>query len=435
MKKTLGNALLGVLLPFLLCVMSYSQNHGYFASNYAILYQSFLILFAIHVCLSFIGISYRYTWLLYIVLVLPLGNLNLFLDTSLRILLFIAGLYPIKKLPKKPIVIALCVLLAINSFNLLQTDYKAHEDSKTLLSKVSCNRQISPSKNMYWIVCDAYTSKEILQQYYQFNNSHFYGSLENLGFETPDGFTPNYPTLRAINTYLQPFDWDPKSSSSLCLHYMIKKAPLLQDLKKEGYTLHLLEPRFPFLQNLTEFETLEPRQFTSYLEFIYASSYRTKLLAHNLSTLLNKKLFKRQEAIFQMLYDLTPAEGKHFYYIHLDLPHAPFILKNDGRFNNDQGCLIWGENEVSKHAYSKKDYCEQYIHQIKGLNPKLLACLKAIIEKDPTATIILQGDHGTFMTEDALEHQSFLFAIRNPSVPNTTPLEAQNVLKQWVYEK
>lgn len=433
MKNSFKNTLLGLLLPILLCVLTYSQNQGYFASNYTVLAQIFCGLLGIHIALFVLGVSYRVIWPVYIGLIIPLGHLGLWIDTLCRILGIGISYYALKKIPTKPLCLGIGILLAFNSYNLIQKDYQARKEASALISKCSSASILTPTENIYWVVCDAYTSKEVLKTYYQFDNTDFYKELETLGFATPDGQTPYYPTLKAINTYLQPLEWDPTTFSSLSLHYTLQKAPLLKNLKNQGYTLHILEPRFPFLQNLPEFEPLDPRPKTSLLEFLYACVYRSKLISQPLVHCLNKHLFDRQEQIEIALGNLSSNRGRHFYYLHFDLPHAPFIFNQAGEFYNDTSAFIWGENEVSAHTYKKEDYCPRYLDQIQGFTPKILSYLKAIIQKDPKAMILLQGDHGTFTTQDSLENQGILFAVRNPLKPLSPGFEAHTFLRQCLY--
>lgn len=435
MKKILQNTALGLLLPYLLCLMTYSQNQGYFASNYTLLAQAFFALLVLHLVVSALGLSFRLTGALYIALMIPLGACSLLVDTILRFIIIGLVYLILKKIPVKPLCIGLALLLVFNSYKLFQADHKARKEARQLLSQAVPSIATPHSENIYWIICDAYTSKEALNTYYQLDNSSFYQGLESLGFSTPDGRVPHYPTLKAINTYVQPLEWDPNAYTSLCLHYTLQSAPLFKSLTQEGYTLHILEPRFPFLQNLSQFEPLEPVPQTSLLEFLYACTYRTKLAANALISTLNQRLFQRQESIWQRLCHLEAKTGKQFYYIHLDLPHAPFILNKDGTFNNDHAAQIWGENEVGAHAYIKADYSAQYVEQIQGLNPKLLSCLKAIIEKDPKAMVLLQGDHGTFTSQDSNEHEAILLAVRNPLSPLDASIHAPKFLKDYVYEK
>lgn len=53
-----------------------------------------------------------------------------------------------------------------------------------------------------------------------------------------------------------------------------------------------------------------------------------------------------------------------------------------------------------------------------------------ISQMDPNGIIVLQGDHGTFMTEDLKEQQSFLFAMKNAPIEN---IKTEHFFKQFIY--
>ena len=67
-----------------------------------------------------------------------------------------------------------------------------------------------------------------------------------------------------------------------------------------------------------------------------------------------------------------------------------------------------------------------------GLNKKVLQLLTMISQKDPNGIIILQGDHGTFMTENLKEQQSFMFAVKNAPFED---IKTEQFFKQFIYGK
>ena len=54
----------------------------------------------------------------------------------------------------------------------------------------------------------------------------------------------------------------------------------------------------------------------------------------------------------------------------------------------------------------------EYIEQLKGLNENIISLLDSVLQRDPHALIVLQGDHGTFTTNDEREQSGFLFAVK-----------------------
>jgi hypothetical protein len=246
-------------------------------------------------------------------------------------------------------------LSCLNTFQLIQQNSAAHKEAKVHLPDVKQFHTTEPSCNIYWIVCDAYVSRLTLQHYYNYDNTPFYDQLQALGFNTPDGHTKYYPTLRAINTYLQNvIAENPSTLSSLTLHHVLKQAPLFKVCKDRGWILHILEPRFPFLHHLENIQPLEPFPISILKEFVYTCFHHNTWLKNILSSSLNKDLFARYQRINEQMLHITPkGNSKHFYYIHIDCPHAPFILNADGSFNDDRDSVVWGENEVSPLGISQ----------------------------------------------------------------------------------
>ncbi|MDR0647066.1 MAG: hypothetical protein LBF43_01360 [Puniceicoccales bacterium] len=99
MKKWAQNTILGMLLPFFWAIFTYNQNHGYFASCYELLWQASLILLSLHAFLSFLRIPYRYTWVIWISLLIPLWNLPVFTDSFVRLIIVCTGCSIVRKIP------------------------------------------------------------------------------------------------------------------------------------------------------------------------------------------------------------------------------------------------------------------------------------------------------------------------------------------------
>ncbi|MDR1255187.1 MAG: hypothetical protein LBJ78_04170 [Puniceicoccales bacterium] len=435
MKKWTQNTLLGTLFPLFWIIFTYNQNHGYFTSCYELLWQTGLILFTLHAFLSLLHIPYRYTWVIWISLLIPLGNLSVFIDSLVRLIIACMGCFIVRKIRCFKFAVSIVVLLlCLNVFQLIRQNLAAYKEAQVYLPDTKQFHIPKNSHNIYWIVCDAYVSIFALQRYYNYDNTPFYAQLQELGFNTPDGHTKHYPTLRAINTYLQNIvSGIPDTLSSLTLHHTLKRTPLFKICKERGWILRILEPRCPFLHHLENIQPLEPFAASVLKEFMYSCFRYTTWLNDIFRGSLNKNLFARHQRINEQMLHIKPdTDSKHFYYIHIDCPHAPFILHADGSFNDDRDSVIWGENEVSPSGYTAETYQKGYIDQVQALNNKIIAWLQHIVQVDPESTIILQGDHGTFMTSQEEEHQALLFAVRTKQT--CTSLQPEMIFKTLFYE-
>jgi len=81
--------------------------------------------------------------------------------------------------------------------------------------------------------------------------------------------------------------------------------------------------------------------------------------------------------------------GPQFAYVHLILPHPPFVFGPDGEYTNPAD--FW--NKEKKYAPDK--FKIGYVNQVIFLNTKLLEMIDTILaESDTPPIILLQGDHG-----------------------------------------
>ena len=271
-------------------------------------------------------------------------------------------------------------------------------------------------------------------QYFHFDNEAFYNQLRNLSFLTLDGQLPytkvnEFPTLKSLNFYTNFNQFDVTKDNALTLHYCLKYNALFNHLKQQDYTFFATPTRFPFLHKLSDVNCKSAYKLTS-LQFLYHCCKQNKFLGKLVSGHLNKTLYLQQEDVFQNFTKKFITSGKNFYYLHIESPHAPFVREKNNTYCNDQKCVVWGENEVGKNAYVFEDYQDGYINQLQGLNKKVLELLKSIEQKDPNGIIILQGDHGTFMTEDLKEQQAFMFATKNAPFEN---IKSEQFFKQFIY--
>lgn len=426
MKNILKYTLLNSLFPFVFICYHYNQNHGFFAESYESLYILLGYLLFINVCLHKLG--YAFVNSLWIVIFLPSFNTNLYIEFILKLLTLSTLYFIIKKLPQKLLYLLCTLIIMLNLAQIIQRDVGAKTKAMQLL-KLPTSDIIFSNENIYWIICDAYASLDTLKNYYHFDNTSFYDQLKTLGFKTLDNQLKynevnNFPTLKALNYYANFNSFDVTKENSLTLHYCLKDNQLFNILKKKGYKIYGMQSRAPFLHKLN-IETIGSRTTLSTLQLSYYCFKQNKYISKLLETKLNKKLYEHQENNFYFLENL-PNNFKHsFFYIHIDSPHAPFVRDANNYFNDDQKSIVWGENEVGENAYSTEDYRSLYKIQLEGLNKKLLKCLKQIISKDPKATIILQGDHGTFTTQDLQEQKTHLLAVKSENVE-------QNLLEKFI---
>ena len=434
MKNVLKSSLFVSLFPWAFVCFQYNQCHGYFAESYGILFSFIAGICLINVLLLLVKLPANFIFASWFVFILPNLAHNIYSDILFKFFIALIIGLALKKVPLQLIKLLLTIVLGFNLFQIIQRDFSTKKTAQNLTKNIFINKNFSCNKNIYWIVLDAYTSADVLKQYYHFDNEDFYNQLHNLGFLTPDGQLPytevnEFPTLKALNFYTNFNQFDITKENALTLHYCLKYNGLFSNLKQNGYTFLTTSTRFPFLHKLNEVKILgETYRFTCF-QFLYHCCKQNKFLGQWVSGYLNKTLYLQQEDVFQNFTNDIMTSGKNFYYLHIESPHAPFVREANNAYCNDQKSVVWGENEVGKNAYIFEDYQTGYIKQLQGLNKKVLKLLTTISQKDPNGIIILQGDHGTFMTGDLKEQQSFMFAIKNAPIEN---IKSEQFFKQFM---
>lgn len=436
-KSILKDALFGTLVPWTVLVYTYDRQHGYFAERYDVLLMSAFAVYLIAVVLRSFGVKGLLIFNLWIAILLPSCCHSRILDCVLRLLFLYLGFSLLKKVQRKYLSFLLSMICVVNALSICRRDVTSRVKAKHLTESRQLRSFIPPKENIYWFVLDAYTSLENLKNYYHFDNTNFYKSLVDLGFVTRDGSLPYrkinmFPTLKALNFYTNFNHFNVTQTNVLTLHFCLKHNRLFNTLLENGYRVYATDSRFPFLHMLPT-QALSSSYKGIFLQFVYHCCRQNNFLKHSVETALNQQLYRHQNAVFKFLRNEFRPKEKCFYYIHIDSPHAPFVRNGQSEFFNDCRSVIWGENEVGTHGYSFGDYCKAYIEQLKGLNENIISLLDSVLQRDPHALIVLQGDHGTFMTNDEKEQSGFLFAVKG--IDKYNQWRPEQFFKHLVYGK
>jgi hypothetical protein len=273
---------------------------------------------------------------------------------------------------------------------------------------VKVTRKAVARPNIYYIIFDAYTRADILQEVYSYDNREFLSALEARGFTIAAKSYANYgftyhSLASSLNfTYLDRVAKDIRSTSSdqEPLYRMIRENRAMAFLKSQGYRLFCFSPGFKpgdikavdrslgfFEGSTSEFRSVllatTPLPLFSDLG-IGGSSYGAHR-AHVLDA-------------FRVLEGSPLQAGPFLFFVHLLSPHPPFVFGPDGEpvepgylFSMFDGDRIHGAIEADV-----RDYIVRYRDQVAFLNKKILQAVDAILSGSPEPPIIiLQGDHGS----------------------------------------
>ena len=253
------------------------------------------------------------------------------------------------------------------------------------------------ARDIYYIILDRYGSAQTLVDHYQYDNSSFLDYLVGSGFFVAEESYSNYPkTLQSL-------------ASSLNVTYLNEIAAI------QGHASRDMTPLFEMLQDHAVGRFLKSRGYR-YLHFgswwpattknrfadaniggsapsqILMVLYETTLIFPLISELgvFSEHLVPRQAQHarvlkkFDQLTNVPEVDGPVFAFVHLLVPHDPYVFDSNGEF-------------VSAAEASRRGRTVNYTAQLEFINRKLQELVDSLLAQYETKPIIiLQGDEGPF---------------------------------------
>lgn len=338
------------------------------------------------ICILFYGVQYDLVEYLYYKGYWPFEHIHRNL-LVFQIILLISSFYFIKKSDRDFSNVTKTVnfiTLVLFSFNFLSFGSKILFNKKEV---VVIHKDIESKKypNIYYVILDGYANETVLKKYYHFNNRHFIQSLEKLNFYVQKhSYSNYYGTNLSLGSTL---NMNTKANNSIYNNQVFKI------LKKHNYKINIIKSGYSVTE---KFENVD-----SYIE--------TKGLNEIERTILNLTIFRLDDVIGNNIFnrinsqfdafDKIPCKGNNFNFIHIVSPHPPFVFKRNGK-------------KVT-NLNNKKNYWEpkaMYVDQLEYISNRLLTKIKKIRKKDSTAIILIQSDHGPYITS---KNKQNLFEARS----------------------
>lgn len=344
--------------------------------------------------------------------------LGMYLGLLLISIFFIAR----AKKPEKmtwPLNLVLGIALAIP---LLQVIFFYATNSSTSPAQVFEDKSINQDvvltgdekPDIYYIILDSYVREDALLDLYDFDNSGFLQELRNRGFFVGDCSRSNYAHTRlslssSLNmNYLDALgvNFDPDTRNIRDLDHLIRKSSVNRVLRDFGYQTVAFETGYIFTELKDAdhyYESNTNLLFSSFIEpfeYLFVENSIFKVVIDTESGFLYRAFsalyfpFTEQETrvrnIFKTLPNIPDIAGPKFVFVHLEIPHHPFIFLPDGSINPDHRFypgIYMPENT--------KLMGEGYINQVKYVNAEILTIIDEIQNNSAVPpVIILQGDHG-----------------------------------------
>jgi len=293
------------------------------------------------------------------------------------------------------------------------SDYQIRQHAVHLHQAISAGAEAislspgQPAPDIYYIVLDAYARTDVLQQVYGIDNHAFLSNLQELGFQIVPCSRSNYnETFLSFTStfnmnYLQSLPpYDPHRSGRPWLGEYLRHNPVQTLLEGLGYRTVVFYNVYETLLwsdaevykapsigwMLNPFETLL-LQTTPGLAWLDSSTGR--LTDRDKISRLNTLY-----ALSQLPAQIPALPGPKFVFVHLIIPHPPFVFGPDGE-------EIRVPYDPLTDTYAEDDFWRGYRDQVLFINKQIVPLLSSLIEHSATPpVIVLASDHGTDHTSN-----------------------------------
>jgi hypothetical protein len=269
-----------------------------------------------------------------------------------------------------------------------------------------------PRPDVYYIILDGYGREDILQAFYDFDNSDFLDALAARGFYIAEESSSNYmQTLLSVSSslnmdYIQSLNADGTSFENReALVEFYQNSKVRNIFAQNGY--ELVAFRHSYSVTISNAEIYYDDTGLAYPVNAFESIVIDRTLARVLlyvpvfnNVLIGMPYDAHRNQIlstFARLQEIPALDGDYLVYAHIIAPHPPFIFGEDGETLPHDGPfrLADGNYYLKVKGNSRKGYIKGYRGQIQYINTRVLETVDAILATSETPPIIIiQGDHG-----------------------------------------
>jgi len=257
--------------------------------------------------------------------------------------------------------------------------------------------------NIYYIICDAYTSSGVLHRYFSYDNSNWTQTLEARGFFVAQRSRCNYTITQMSLCSSLNMDYVSTNGNRYDSHALqqmttdkIQWNAVAQKLMAHGYTYVPVGHWF-----FSDFSSNDPHIVYQGGYLRLNSLWQNQLLQTPFKSIVfhfypfgvGKAHYYNTMLELKQIVHTAHIPGPKFVFAHIVCPHLPLIFLKDGRFVPDAMEL---EHTMSTTAYQKL-IRERYVDQVQFVNSRIGAAVDTILKNDSSAIIVIQGDHGVWL--------------------------------------
>jgi hypothetical protein len=292
--------------------------------------------------------------------------------------------------------------------------------------------------NIYVVLLDGYPREDSLEAL-GIDTAPFIDDLEARDFAVASRSHTNYhDTTQTLTSMLngqylaalpeladRPTD---RAAEYRLMNRALNGARLLDDLRARGYTIIDSPSAYGPAELFSADVHMSTGTFNHFDERILSRTYLEDVLSVLMPGLVDDW---RRDAVLAPMRNVGSVAESHpaspqFVFAHVLSPHPPFLFDTNGGVPDVQACYARGcsrwttEREVL--GLSAGEYAQLLAGQVSYLNGRLLEMVDRIADEDPTAAVILFGDHGIrFDAGVSVEYFRNFFAARTPGHKDLFP--------------
>jgi hypothetical protein len=359
--------------------------------------------------------------------------------------------------------IVLFVLIVGNLFSIISYNLKkrAIDTANTPALEQVIDKNDIETPDIYYIILDAYSRPDVLQDLMGYDDSEFTVSLLSRGFYIADCSSSNYDgTLSSMTSSLNfeylphigTTDTDDLENVNRLINNNIRK-----ELTKYGYTfvtsrgfssendipnsdIYLdfnSDPKTEYLIDRVQFTRL---YLNTTLFRVFFELYDQNPLKYNflpnwlfISSEFNSVMeyalywFNQTNFVFDSVDDFPQKPGNYFVYAHFNIPHGPYVFDENGEF---------------RYTYNPVDNVPYYLDQVTYVNKRVIELIDDLIINSTTPPIIiLQSDHGAHVITTSYDHTKILNAYYLPEnakvnlYETITPVNTFRIILKYVFSQ
>jgi hypothetical protein len=267
----------------------------------------------------------------------------------------------------------------------------------------------SSKPDIYYIILDGYGREDVIEAFFDFDNSPFLNRLEDHGFYIASASQSNY-TITCLSLassmnmeYLDQI-MDFPSTDPHCTHTarkLLSSGEVMDILRGEGYQIIAIASNYEFteVRNADLYICPKGKQLNGFEAMLLHNSVLG--FVYDISILTNGSLeYPGHQShrdhinfVFDELAKTPKKAGQNFIFAHILSPHPPFVFGPNSETIKQRlpFVLLDGDSFPGTH----EEYHEGYKNQLMYINQKVEELIEILLEESENAPIIiLQGDHG-----------------------------------------